>query len=143
MQFWLPLRQSRRLRALNWLQYGCAILALWHIDWPIAARIVVLLLIFLYARRQTPLPKALLFDQHGLQVFYEGQRLQARLGAQCYCSEWFIALCIHLKQDSPGEGRRSGAGECRRWLLLLPDSSDAQALRRLRVYLRWHAQMPV
>ena len=141
MVFWLPLRQSRWLYCLRWLQHGCAALALWHIDWPNAVRFAVLLLIFLYAQRQTPIPQALLFDTHGLQVFYAGQRLRARLGAQCYCSEFLIVLNLHLEQDVPEEGVRSGAVLPARWLLLLPDASNQDALRRLRVYLRWHAQM--
>ena len=47
MVFWLPLRQSRWLYSLRWLQNGSAMLALWHIGWPVSVRVVVLLLIVL------------------------------------------------------------------------------------------------
>jgi|GEM_PF-2563492 len=135
MQFWLPVRQSRWLYCLRWLQNGCAVLALWHVDWPNAIRLTALLIILLYARRQTPPPRTILFDSYGLQLFYPDKRYLARLGAQCYCSEFLIVLCIYLEQDLRGR-----AGISKRWLLLLPDSSDRDALRKLRIYLRWRAQ---
>lgn len=140
MQFWLPVRQSHWLCCLRWLQNGCAVLALWHVDWPIVTQLAALLLIVLYIRDQTPLPQTILFDSDGLQLFYAYQRQPARLGAQCYCSEFLIVLCIQLEQSSPEEGVRGRAGKSKRWLLLLPDSSDEDALRKLRVYLRWRAQ---
>lgn len=139
MVFWLPLRQSHWLHYLSYLQHGCAVLALWHVDWPVAARAAVALLIMLNARRQTPLPQALMFDSQGLQLFYTDRRERARLGTQCYCSEFLVVLSLHLEQGALEEGSLIRSHKPKRWLILLPDSSTPDALRRLRVYLRWHA----
>lgn len=141
MVFWLPLRQSRYLYWLRYLQLGCAVLALWHVHWPLTVRVAALLLIMLYARRTRPLPEALLFDSHGLQLCYAWRRSRARLGAQCYCTEFLVVLSVELESDQP-EDEVWGRAVVRRWLVLLPDSSSPDALRRLRVYLRWHAQTP-
>ena len=81
-----------------------------------------------------------MFDSYGLQLFYAESRESARLGAQCYCSEFLIVLRLQPQRGSFERGLRGRAPSPKRWLLLLPDSSDRQALRRLRVYLRWHAQ---
>lgn len=141
MLIWLPLRQSRWLTVLRCLQYGCAALAVWHVDWPFAFQIVVLLLIAAHGWRQTPLPKALLLDQNGLQLIYGQRRVPARLAAQCYCSECLLVLRVVLEpeQHEETQGRALGRQCC---LVLLPDSSTRDALRRLRVYLRWHARVP-
>lgn len=141
MLIWLPLRHSRWLYALRSLQYGCAVLAVGHIDWPVAVRIAVLLLIALHARRVAPQPEALLFDQYGVQLFFAGQRVPVRLGAQCHCNEFLVLLPLEFEQEALEGELRGGAAGRKRWLLLLPDSSDADALRKLRVYLRWHAQI--
>lgn len=142
MLIWLPLRQSRWLYALRCSQYGCAALAVWHIDWPLALQFTALLLIALHARRQTPLPTALLLDQTGLQLLYGQRRVSAQLGAQCYCSEYLLVLRVRLELDQLEEAQ-GRALERDRWLVLLPDSSTRDALRRLRVYLRWYAQVPI
>lgn len=141
MVFWLPLRQSRYLYWLRYLQLGCAALALWHVHWPLTVQAVALLMIVMYARHQRPLPEALLFDSHGLQLCYAKQRSPARLGSQCYCSEFLVVLSIEQELEKPEEEVR-GRAVAKRWLVLLPDSSSPDALRRLRVYLRWHAKMP-
>lgn len=141
MLIWLPIRQSRWLCALRYLQYGCAALALWHIDWPFALQLALLLIIAVSGRRQRPLPKALLLDQYGLQLLYGQQLVPARLGAQCYCSEYLLVLRVLLKPDEMDQAQ-GRALHSQLWLVLLPDSSTPSALRRLRVYLRWHAQLP-
>lgn len=142
MVFWLPLRHSRWLCRLRWLQNGCAMLALWHVHLPIALRIAALLLILLYVRRQTPLPQALLFEPHAVQLFYADLRLPARVGAQCFCSEFLVVLRVEPEQGLLEEALEGRAKMAKRWLVLLPDSSNRDALRRLRVYLRWHAHRP-
>ena len=140
MLIWLPLRQSRWLAVLRCLQYGCAALAVWHVDWPFVFQIVALLLIVAHGRRQMPLPKALLLDQSGLQLIYGQRRVPARLTAQCFCSEYLLVLRLVLEpdQDDEAQGRACGRHCC---LVLLPDSSTRDGLRRLRVYLRWHARV--
>lgn len=140
MVFWLPLRQSRWLYCLCWLQHGCAVLALWHVDAPLALRLCVLSLIVLHSRRQTLLPQALLFDSRAVQLVYAGQRVAACLGAQCYCSELLVVLRVEPEQGVLEDGLPGSTGRGKRWLVLLPDSSTPDALRRLRIYLRWHAQ---
>lgn len=141
MVIWLPLRRSRWLNCLRWLQNGCAVLALWHVAWPLPVRLAALLLVIRYARRPTPQPQALLLTPQGLQLFYAGLPQPARLGAYCYCSELLVVLSFQLEHGGRVESLRGGEWARKRWLVLLPDSSDADALRRLRVYLRWHAQI--
>lgn len=141
MVFWLPLRRSRWLKCLHRLQIGCAVLALWHIECPITIRLLALGLIALSSKCQSPLPQALFFDTKGIQLIYSDRRESVRLGAQCHCNEYLVVLNFKLtpdvlKPELEGKGRSST-----RRLLLLPDSSNPEALRKLRVYLRWHAQM--
>lgn len=141
MVFWLPLRQSRWLNCLRHLQIGCAMFALWHVDCPIAIRLAALLLIAWCCRRQNPLPQALFFDTFGMQLIFSDRRESVCLGAQCHCSEYLVVLNFKMASDTRQEGLGGSRGSSRRWLLLLPDSSNPDALRKLRVYLRWHAQI--
>ena len=143
MVFWLPLRRSRWLLSLHCLQLGGAMFALWHVDWTLPLRVLALLvLILVYSRPTPPLPHALLFDSYGLQLFYANQRQPAQLGQQCYCSEFLVVLSIRPERGVDEDDEGAITNRCRRWLLLLPDSTDPEALRRLRVYLRWYVQQP-
>ncbi len=140
MLIWLPLRPSRWLFALRSLQYGCAVLAVWHIDWPLVLQIATLLFIAAHGWRRAPLPKALLLDQSGLQLIYRQRRVPARLAAQCYCGEYLLVMRLVLEPNQHDEAQCRDLGrQC--CLVLLPDSSTRDGLRRLRVYLRWHARV--
>lgn len=140
MVFYLPIRRSRWLYAINVVQCSCALLALLHVDLPLLVRALVMLAIACFGWRLSPPPQALMFNKQGLQLIDKDKSLPARLDAQCYCSEYLIALCILVERDSHAQHRLWRIWSRRRWLLLFPDSSSADALRRLRVFLRWHAQ---
>jgi len=141
MVFWLPIRQSRYLYYLGWLQSGCAMFALLFVNWPFALQVVVAMLIAIYACRRTSLPQALIFNSHELVVVAENQSFPARLGSKCYCGEFWVALRIDLEKGSLEQSARKSNPRFGRWLLLLPDSSSTEGLRKLQIYLRWHARL--
>ena len=58
----------------------------------------------------------------------DGGEIECRIGTDSYVSTWLTVL--QLEQS----GRR-----LRRYIVLAPDSSSAESLRRLRVRLRWSA----
>ncbi len=136
MVVWFPLYQSRYLRRLHWLQCLFAALTLWHGSWPFLAQIVLFVLLVKFAFHQPTLPEALYFNSEGVQLVYRQNSVPAQLGARCYCGEYWILLAFEV-QDCDGLLRRKYP----RRLLLLPDSSSPDAWRRLRIYLRWYAQL--
>lgn len=75
-----------------------------------------------------PPVQSVIADRSGLCVMHGGNWIDVRLLPDTYISSWLIVL--RFRADS-------APLSC---LCLLPDSADPDALRRLRVWLRWHAR---
>lgn len=130
MVFALPIKPSQWLRRLRCVQFTCALLAVCFVDWPIMAQAAIMTLIVVYGCRKNSMPEALLFDAHGLTIVENGVRTRARLGSQCHCNEFIVVLSIVAESE-----RTRCASPLR--IVLLPDSSSVESLRKLRLYLRW------
>ncbi len=96
------------------------------IKWALAAGVATALGSALLRHRSAP-PRLLLGRQGGLQLRTgSGEWMAASVLPDSFVSIW---LCVVRLQ---ADGKR-------RTLTLLPDSAEAESLRRLRVWLRWGA----
>ena len=137
----IELVESRVLRAACYAQTALAGAALVLAALPpaltLGALLLLLMMPWLTRRWLAPLPRALTLADGCLSLDVGGERLPILLASECHCHPCLIVLRfkVLLSDDSPA----SDAKTLPRRLVLLPDSAPPDALRRLRIFLRWQA----
>lgn len=129
--FNIEFKPSRRLGGLVLLMHVLAIVAVWAtaVNWAVQGLLIVLLLLSAGYYWQTLLRQATnnrqlqYLPDNGWRLSDNNQQMQPVTLQQCFVSQ--PLLIINYRQ---ARGRRA--------LLLLSDSADPQAMRKLRVYLR-------
>jgi len=127
----LALRPSRVFRLILALACGLALLGIWLAALPGWVRALLTLALFAGAvwlwRENSNQPRALRVSQSGQIELLDGEWLPASIKGQAVVLPWFVSL--EVVPD---------AGKTRR-LALLPDSTEAEGFRKLRVWLKWAA----
>jgi toxin CptA len=127
----LNLRPSRVYRVILALAHGLALAGIWLAALPVWAKVlmtVVLLIggVWLWRENSNGL-RSLRVSQSGQIELLDGEWLPAGIKGQAVVLPWFVSLELVPE-----------AGKTRR-LALLPDSTEADGFRKLRVWLKWAA----
>lgn len=141
MQSRIELVESRLLRFAYCAQTVMAGISLVLLEIPPVLSLIGILLLlinlWLSNRRRIPSPQALSFADGFLSLEIGGECLRVHLASECHCHPSLIVL--HFRLALSDQSSSAATQTMPRSLVLLQDSAPPDALRRLRVFLRWQA----
>lgn len=134
MSIRIDLRPSRLLAQLQAVQITLAAMACLLLMQNFSIALVLFVPLFVaaarlhYPRRG---PRALVLMADEWHLIYDQHVCQAELQERVHCGEFLQILQFKVQDNGHGRAR------CE-WVLILPDSADVTARRKLRTLLRWY-----
>lgn len=133
----IQLHASRQLAALLGLAHCAAVGAIWPTALPVLLKIGMTLLLagslyynfrqFAWLNSPQAIVKLQLSGRNGCRVsLLTNDHLDCRIDGNTFVASYMVVLCLQAEH-----------AVWRRTIIILPDAIDAEAFRRLRVWLRW------
>jgi hypothetical protein len=130
----IDLHPSRLLLCFQTVQIALAVLAcLCLLEWSALSLLVLLPLIpaFWHLFHPQHGPRALVLMTDEWHLVYDQEVCRAELQERVYCAEYLQILQFKVWDEGQHRARHEQ-------VLILPDSTDSAARRRLRALLRWY-----